>query len=83
MGKFAQAAEVRERVDTTCNVGKKVIDFDDDDTAAFVRLLEGRKVRVIQDLFGGSPGEHAIRRHGKGRCACPDSVPGKGVALGG
>ncbi len=83
MGKFAKQAEVRERVDTTCIVGRAIENFDEDDTDAFVRLLQARKVQVIQELFGGSPAEHAIRKHGKGRCTCLGTVPGKGVSSDG
>lgn len=81
MGKFAEEAalhSVDRRGNGECAAGKWITEnFDEEDLAEFVRLVNGHKWVDIQRLSDNGLKEQSMIRHVHGVCVCFKNVAGK------
>lgn len=83
MGTFAQGVEQVAQTSSRCIVARATAHFDDEDQAAFDRLLEQGRNSVIRNLLGATaPGEKALRLHRIGQCMCHGERDGGGRRRG-
>jgi hypothetical protein len=83
MGQFAQAvSEIVEEVQH-CKFGTIVKDFDDDDEAELLRLIEGGKYGVIRKLLPSHVAQKTVADHVRARCKCPTDAVARGVVTRG
>lgn len=83
MGTFAQGVEQAVQQRQQCIVARATAHFDDDDRAAFERLLAEGRNSVIRNLLGATaPGEKSLRLHRIEQCMCHGERDGGGRLRG-